>query len=256
MMKKVLISFILFIVVCTNIVYAQSLPTFKVGKLTYNNDEVSVPLELINNNGFNALGIKITYDTDSLEYIDGNLENLDGYELKGVTENKDHVIVIYAISTVEKSLFKSDGTIANLKFRIKEKAVDSSLKINVTDYGTNEDNYLDFFVENGVIRIPKDAKVNEKISIKDDNASNYTTSSEDVAEVDENGEVHFVGEGDVTIQSTDEYGMVINEHKYVVKNDTPKDRILIISILSLILVSIIALVSFKLISKKKTSSLK
>ncbi len=255
-MKKLLIGFVLFIVVCTNNVYAQSLPTFKVGKLTYNNDEISVPLELINNNGFNALGIKITYDTDSLEYIDGNLENLDGYELKGVTENKNHIIVIYAISTVEETLFKGDGVIANLKFRIKEKAVDSSLKINVTDYGTNENNYLDFFVENGVIRVPKDAKVDEKISIKDDNASNYTTSNEDVAEVDENGEIHFVGEGDVTIQSKDEYGMVINEHKYVVKSDTSKNKILVVSIFLLIVVSIISLISFNLISKKKASSSK
>lgn len=258
-MKKILL---IAIMVLSNIfiVNAEKLPTIEVGSYAANiNEEITIPVSIKNNIGFTYIGFKINYDIESLEYVDSKLIGLENFYLKEITNNKNNRIVMYAISLNDKDIIKKDTKLAEITFKVKKNAKTSDLKIEVTDLGTNENKNMKFQGISGKVTIAKEVKVNDSVDAKDfevENPKDYNWESSDpkIANVDENGEVTFKDNGEVTITQKDKDDNVINTKTYTVgkiaNNKTSSTSInnyliIIIVIVALLIIGIITYILIK-----------
>lgn len=268
-MKKILLTLILCLCFSLN-VKAKELPTFVVGSSNANKgDEIIIPISIKNNVGFAFIGFKLTFDTNSLEYIDGTIKNLDEFEIKQVTLNNKKKIVFYAITLSSDKMMKDDKQLLELKFKVLKEAQNSDLKLAVTDYGDSDLNQFKFKVENGKVNILNDAIVGNTENLNNDQEEDVTWESSDnnIAVIDEYGNVTFKDTGEVTITKKNNKGKIIDSKIYNVKEKEIKEvkvvnnkekttnihLLIIIIIISLFILLIGIAFIIRLILKRRTT---
>lgn len=91
----------------------DALPTAKPG------DEISIPLELSKNPGFNVADITVEYDVDNLLFVDAKCNNKFNITTPDDINGKVRCILDYSDSTKD---IKDTGEVITLKFKVKDKA--------------------------------------------------------------------------------------------------------------------------------------
>ncbi len=237
-MKKIFLIVVSLLCSLT-IVKADELPTIEVG--SYNaskGEEITIPVSIKNNVGFSFIGIKIAFDKDSLEFVSGDIIGLDKFTMKQVTENSSSQVVMYALTITDDVIMKEDTTFLKIKFKVKENAKNSDLKLNVTDYGNGDNGTLKFKGIDGKVSIINKVHVDDALDVKETVKENESTSEgkndksndtykwkssdESIATVDENGKIKFNKSGEVVITKMDKDGKVLNEETYKVED--PKNE--------------------------------
>lgn len=268
-MKKIILTLILCLCFSLN-VKAKELPTFIVGSSNANQgDEIIIPINIKNNKGFTFIGFKLTFDTNSLEYIDGTIKNLDEFEIKQVTLNDKKKIVFYAITLSSDKTMKDDNKLLELKFKVLKDAKNSNLDLEVTDYGDSELNQFKYEVENGKVTILNNVVVGDSENLNLNQAENVTWESSDnnKATIDEFGNVTFKDTGEVTITAKNKKGQIIDSKTYNVQDKEIKEvtiekptekassnNLQIIIIISLIILLISSIFIIRLFLKRRTLS--
>lgn len=258
-MKKILLILIsIFSIILLDNVKAKELPTFEVGSYdAINGEEFTIPITLSNNKNCSYLGFKITYDTNSLDYVNSSVNGLKNAQIKDIKINDDNVITLYALTVSEDEFIDDNGTIANITFKVKDQAKDSKVTIKVTDYGDIDLNKIDFKSIDGTITIYNKVEKDDEVNInneldKDTKVEEWTSSNEDIAQVDNDGNIKFKSDGEVTITGTDSNGNTITKtYKVGDEEDTKKEKedkkkfpINIIIIASVILIILVIVIIF------------
>ncbi len=246
-------------------VLAETVTTFTLNEITASSgNNITVNLDINNNPEFGMLAAKIYYDKNSLEYVSSEVKGLKNAILKGAEDNKKGAVVLYAIDLDKKKLMKDTGTILTIEFKINKSVTeDIPLKLEVTDFGVDENNLLKFETKNGIIHIKdkintkakEDSKtITEEIKekLKEENIKiedvTIESNNDEVAEVDEDGNVTIKKDGNVTIGATDKEGnTVYKEDLYIKNNVKKKNRLLkpIIYIIAFILVVGLGIIIWK-----------
>ena len=224
-MKKIILTLILCLCFSLN-VKAKELPTFVVGSSNANKgDEIIIPINIKNNIGFTFIGFKLTFDTNSLEYIDGTIKNLDEFEIKQVALNDKKKVVFYAITLTSDKMMKDDNQLLELKFKVLEDAKNSDLNLLVTDYGDSDLNQFKYEVENGKVTILNNVVVGDSENLNPSQEENVTWESSDntKATIDEFGNVTFKDTGEVTINKKNNKGKIIDSKIYNIKDKEIKE---------------------------------
>jgi len=229
-MKKILGIFLLLQLLWIPNVYAEELPTISVGSFdAYIGEKIVVPITIENNPGCSYLGIHVYYDMNSLEYVDSKLKGLENADTKDIVRSED-MITLYAMAYSENKSMNDNGVIAELTFNVKENAMTSTLRIEVTDFGGED--LVDYkFIENeGIVRINDKKAPNTKEDLTQSIPSytegdvTWKSSDENIATINEQGEVTFSNEGTTTITGTDSEGNVVVEKDYKVVDDHKENQ--------------------------------
>lgn len=262
-MKKILL---IAIIVLSNILFvrAEELPTIEVGSYNaINGEEITIPVSIKNNIGFTYIGFKIDYDIESLEYLDSKIIGLEDFSLKQITNNKNNRIVMYAISLDDSNMVNDDTKVAEIRFKVKDNAKTSDLKISETSFGTAQNRKMEIKTVDGKIVISKKVEKDDTISVSDDfNVENpqeykWESSDPDIATVDSDGKVTFKKNGEVTITQKDKDDVIINEKTFSVGKINNNDNsfklsfnvIIICSVILILLLGII--ITFWIFYKRK-----
>ena len=114
--------------------------------------EVNLAVSLSENPGLAYLKLKISYNTSALEFISAQNTGL----LTGTfTTSKSTDVNPYVIQWMGADNSNGNGTIANLKFRVKDNAAEGNYTISLTPEEAYNSNYDDvtFTVTNGAITV-------------------------------------------------------------------------------------------------------
>lgn len=258
-MKKILGMILLLICILFSNVYANELPTLTVGSFDASiGEEITIPITLENNrDGFACIGLKIGYDSKNLEYVSAKIKGLKEAQMKDISNTNDSIF-LYALVYDDDKILKDNGVIAEIKFKVKDNAITSDLKVVQLDYGDKELNRLEYKVNDGKIKIvEKEKKSSTKdlsslIENKENKKIKWKSSDNKIAIVDKDGKVTFKNNGTTVITAEDDDGNLLLEKEYKVtskdsKNDNKKE-ISIVGILVfifLVIVSIIAIIIFR-----------
>ncbi len=147
-------------------------PTFVVESATGRiGDTVTIAIKTKNNPGITGLKLSIGYDSDVLEFVEGQQSDFNG--MFSISPIENNPISIVWVDTV---LMSEDGTIALLTFRIKDDAAIGETNITVSYnleevYGEDAESPVAFAMENGVVNvisyIPGDVNKDDVINNKD-----------------------------------------------------------------------------------------
>ena len=259
-MKKLFFILIAIITILPiNIKEKKKKTTFSLNEVTSTvGSEITMKFNVDNNPEFGILAVKFHYDINKLEYISSKINGLENALLKNVESNNKGIIALYAITLDTKKLMNDTGNLVEMKFKIKDEVEeDIKIKVEVTDFGKDENTPIEFDSIDGNIIIKKEIEkvyinnttaLNEKID--DKNNVVWESSDEKIATVDENGNVEFKEAGNVTIKAKDkENNNVIYEKDYQVetKEKANNYNMIIISIIAILLIGIIVF----LIKRKK-----
>ncbi len=228
-MKRILGIYLLLQILLIPNVYAEELPTISVGSFdAYIGEKIVVPITIKNNQGCSYLGIKINYDDSSLDFLDSKIKGLENADLKDIQRDED-VITLYAMAFQDNKTMKDNGVIAELSFQVKENAVTSELRLEVTDYGGEDLVDFDFRQENGIIRIAERKVTNSTEDLTQSLPSSegvvtWKSSDESVTSINEEGIATFSKEGTSKITGLDSDGNIIIEKEYSVVDETKKAK--------------------------------
>ena len=263
-MKKKLFLVFIFLMIPLNI-FAEEKSTFSLNEVAASpGNNVTIKLNVENNPEFGILAVKLHYDIEKLEYISSEIKGMKNALLKDAESNDKGMIALYAITLDKKKLMDDTGTLLVLEFKIKDDVKeDCAIKLEVTDFGKDENTPIEFDSIDGNIKIKNDI---ESITIDDDVSLNdnideekeviWESSDEEIAAVDDDGNVEFKEDGNVTIRAKDKDDEeTIYEKDYYVKDKVKKknnkDNNYILIAVGLILLIIVGIVIFKKIRKKK-----
>ena len=228
-MKKILGILVVLQVLFVPNVYAKELPTISVGSFdAYIGEKIVVPVTIENNPGCSYLGIHIYYDTNSLEYVSSKLKGLSNSDMKDIVNSND-VITLYAMAFTEGKSINDNGVVAEITFTVKENAKTSTLRMEVTDFGGEDLVDYEFNQNDGTIRIAdkKDLNTSEDLTqLVPPNTNGeviWKSKDENIATVDDKGNVTFSNEGNTTITGLDKDGNVVIEKDYTVVDQNKKE---------------------------------
>lgn len=257
-MKKILMFITLLLFPIS--IYAEEATKFSLSEATASpGNNVTINLDMDNKQEFGVLTAKIYYDNTKLTYVSSELKGLDNSALNGVEKNEDKgIIAIYAINLSKNKLMKDNGNILTIEFTIKENTIDDiTLTLEIKDFGLVDSNNLKYNINNGIIHIKndietvqKDKKTSiidsvkeelKKQGISEDNIT-LSSSNDNIATVDDNGNIEFKKDGNVDIIVKDDEGNIVYSKEYFVKNNIKKNnRFLLPIIISLVVLSIISI---------------
>ncbi len=227
MLKKILIFGICLL---TLNVKAKELPIFTIGSSTaYKGEIVTIPITLKNNPGFSYLGVKIRYDSSKLDYVDSYLTaDFSAATLKGIEINDKKTITLYAI-TSDDTLIKSNGKIAEMKFKIlSDKIEDIKIEATIDNFGNNTNSEININKKDGIINIANHGIVGKNEVLEKDNFPEnnvtYKSTNDKVASIDKDGNITFNGNGNATIEVIDENGKTIYRKEYKVDTIPKKEQ--------------------------------
>ena len=225
-------------------------------------DVITVKLKVNNNPSFGILGAILDYDETKLEYKSSKIIGLDNAFMKDDNNNNGKVIM-YAFCINRDSLMNDTGDIYEVEFEvISEEVEKSKIKLEITDFAIDETETLNYTTKDSTITINQEIETvssSESISLKDEIESEteeiveWKSSNSDVAKVDENGNVTFKKNGDVTITATSNDNIIF-EKNYEVDNKGSNNTLIIGGIL--VGVIIIALITFYVIKRIKKNGKK
>lgn len=226
-------------------------------------DVITVKLKVNNNPSFGILGAILDYDETKLEYKSSKIIGLDNAFMKDDNNNNGKVIM-YAFCINRDSLMNDTGDIYEVEFEvISEEVEKSKIKLEITDFAIDETETLNYTTKDSTITINQKIETvssSESISLKDEIESEteeiveWKSSNSDVAKVDENGNVTFKKNGEVTITATSEDNIIF-EKNYKVNNKGFNNTLMTIGGI-IIGVIIIALATFYIIKRKKKNGKK
>lgn len=261
-MKRIILFILLML---PTIIFADEITTFSLNEVTASpGNNVTIKLNIENKQAFGVLTARVKYDNTKLEYVDSEVIGLKA-TLKGSDKNQDKgVVALYAITLDEKKLLKDNGDILKIEFKIKEKvSEDIPLTLEIVDFGISDTKPLEHKEKNGIIHVKtnvetvsKDKKETlydkAKEEIKDKEISKddieWTTSDENVASVDKDGNVTFKDNGNVSIEAKDKDGNTLYAKDYYVKDKVHKK--LKLSTIIIIIITIITIIVITLRRKK------
>ena len=156
-MKKRLFLIIIFLIMplC---VFAEEKTVFSLNDVTAApGSDITMKLNVENNPEFGVLAVKLHYDTEKLEYINSKIDGMENALLKDAETNNKGLIALYAITLDTKKLMNDTGTLLTIEFKIKENTEGTSdIKVEVTDFGKDENTPIEFVSKDGNIKIKKD----------------------------------------------------------------------------------------------------
>ena len=268
-MKKIIL-FILLLMFPT-IILADEITTFSLNEVTASpGNNVIIKLNIQNKQAFGVLTARIKYDNTKLEYVNSEVIGLKAM-LKGADKSNDKgVVALYAITLDEKKLMKDNGDILKVEFKINENVTeDIPLNLEIVDFGVNDSKALEYETKDGVIHVKTNVetvtkdkketlfdKAKEEIKNKEieKNDIKWTTSDENIATVDKEGNVSFKDNGNVTIEATDSEGNKLYTKDYYVKDKVKKKlklKTIIIIVIAIITIVVITLRRKKCLKEKK-----
>ena len=164
MLKKLMITFCLFILLIAINSYASTKTCFVIKDVTKSSDsdKVTISLSLENpNKNITSWSLDVKYDQTKLEFVNSRA----GKDLSAtfkLAENLSSESRV-AIGAVSFTGFKKAGDYYSLTFRVKDLSEDIPLEINLREISDSKGNLIDCEVKNGKILIPKnnDVKVEE-----------------------------------------------------------------------------------------------
>lgn len=225
-------------------------------------ETITVKLEINDNPSFGILGATLDYDETKLEYKSSKIIGLDNAFMKDYDNNNGQVMM-YAFCIDRDSLMDDTGNIFEVEFEvISEEVEKSKIKLEITDFAIDETETLNYTTKDSTITINRKTETvssSENISLKDEIEGQdeedikWHSSNTDVATVDENGNVTFKNNGEVTITATSEDNIIF-EKNYEVDNKGSNNTLIIGGIL--VGVIIIALATFYIIKRKKKNGKK
>ena len=226
-------------------------------------ETITVKLEINDNPSFGILGATLDYDETKLEYKSSKIIGLDNAFMKDYDNNNGQVMM-YAFCIDRDSLMDDTGNIFEVEFEvISEEVEQSKIKLEITDFAIDETETLNYTTKDSTITINQEIETvssSESISLKDEIESEteeiveWKSSNSDVAKVDENGNVTFKKNGDVTITATSNDNIIF-EKNYKVNNKGFNNTLMTIGGI-IIGVIIIALATFYIIKRKKKNGKK
>ena len=252
-MKKVLLFLITLVFIQIPLVHAEDKPTFSIKTIkSAPGQEISVSVNLKNNPNYQYVSLEIPLDMTQLEFTSCDINGYENAMMKRCDMNPNNELIFYALTMheEEEKLLKDTGDIIDIHLKIKDTASsDIPLVLKITGFGKGNNEKIDHDVEIGYIRISGDIEtktVNEKESLGNEiikieenkeNGNNnqsitWTSSDNEVAKVDEKGNVEFTGSGNTTITAVDEAGKKLYEKTYLVnkKKKNHDKKYLMISI--------------------------
>ena len=225
-------------------------------------ETITVKLEINDNPSFGILGATLDYDETKLEYKSSKIIGLDNAFMKDYDNNNGQVMM-YAFCIDRDSLMDDTGNIFEVEFEvISEEVEKSKIKLEITDFAIDETETLNYTTKDSTITINRKTETvssSENISLKDEIEGQdeedikWHSSNTDVATVDENGNVTFKNNGEVTITATSEDNIIF-EKNYEVDNKGSNNTLIIGGIL--VGVIIIALITFYVIKRIKKNGKK
>lgn len=225
-------------------------------------ETITVKLEINDNPSFGILGATLDYDETKLEYKSSKIIGLDNAFMKDYDNNNGQVMM-YAFCIDRDSLMDDTGNIFEVEFEvISEEVEQSKIKLEITDFAIDETETLNYTTKDSTITINRKTETvssSENISLKDEIEGQdeedikWHSSNTDVATVDENGNVTFKNNGEVTITATSEDNIIF-EKNYEVDNKGSNNTLIIGGIL--VGVIIIALITFYVIKRIKKNGKK
>ena len=225
-------------------------------------ETITVKLEINDNPSFGILGATLDYDETKLEYKSSKIIGLDNAFMKDYDNNNGQVMM-YAFCIDRDSLMDDTGNIFEVEFEvISEEVEQSKIKLEITDFAIDETETLNYTTKDSTITINRKTETvssSENISLKDEIEGQdeedikWHSSNTDVATVDENGNVTFKNNGEVTITATSNDNIIF-EKNYEVDNKGSNNTLIIGGIL--VGVIIIALITFYVIKRIKKNGKK
>ena len=243
-MKRILLMLCLLFMFIQNVNAANT--TFELTEAKgMKGDTITVKLKINSNPSFGILGAKLDYDETKLEYESSKIIGLDNAMMKDAAESKG-VVTLYAFSIDKDKLMDDTGDIFEVQFKIlSDESEESKIKLEITDFAIDEVESLRYTANDGIVAIEKSknkVSTSDTISLKDKidkQKVQWKSSNSDIAVVDENGNVTFKKNGDVTITATDGE-KVIFEKEYRVddnkKDNKQNNNIFIIVCVSLVVI--------------------
>lgn len=208
-------------------------------------DTITVKLKISSNPSFGILGVKLDYDETKLEYESSKIIGLDNAMMKDATESKG-VVTLYAFSIDKDKLMDDTGNIFEVQFKIlSDEAEKSKIKLEITDFAIDEVETLEYIANDGIVTIEKSkdkVSTSDTVSLKDEidkSKVQWKSSNSDIAVVDENGNVTFKKNGDVTITATDGEDIIFQKEYRVddnKKDDKLNNNIFIIGCISFVII--------------------
>ena len=254
-MKKLL--FFLMMLIIPVFIYAEEITTFSLNEVSsIAGGNVTIKLNMDNKQEFGVLTVRLHYDNTKLEYISSKINGLKAV-LRGTDKNVSKgLVVLYAINLGD-NLMNDSGNVWTIDFKVKDDVKeDIPLSLEIKDFGKDESNKLKYEKKDGLIKIKESINTIEKN--KTDNLSNnvkenekviWSSTDKDVAIVDENGNVSFTEDGNVTIEAKNEDGKVIFSKDYFVKEKS--NNYLIWYIAGAILLIVISIITWRIICQRK-----
>ena len=242
-------------------VYADKKTTFSLDTISAKSgSNVTINFNVKDNPAFGVLTAKIHYDITKLEFVDSSVNGLKKAVLKGADNNSSKgLVALYAITLSGK--LTDTGNLYTVEFKIKDGVKDNiPLTLEIVDFGEDENTPLEYDKVDGMIVLDENVRtvskekkesilsefkdiVREK-EIKEDEVT-FSSSDDNKATVDQDGNVTFKGDGNVTIVAKDDNGNVVFSKDYFVKkklNKFAKYKWPIIIGISLVLLIIIIII--------------
>jgi len=227
-MKKIFIILIVFVFCYTFNVKALDKSVFTVNSVSGTpGSEVVVSINLNNTSKYNSVGMFIPLNTLMVEYVSCEINGFSKASMKDCGLNPKNEVTFYAF-TINNNLFNESGNILDIKLKIKDNIdQDIPMTMSVNSFSKSTTENLEYDIVDGIIKI--NGKVEEKtINSKDslgkevDEDVVWSSSNDDVAKVDDEGNVSFKDIGNTTIVAKNKNGKTVYEKSYQVNKKKSK----------------------------------
>ena len=257
-MKKIFLIISLLALFYTMDVSALDKSVFTVSSINANpGDEVTISINLNNSSKYNTIGMFIPLNTLMVEYVSCKINGFSDASMKNCGYNPKNEVTFYALQA-DGDLLNDNGNILDIKLKVKENITeDIPLSIRINSFDKNSEK-LEYDIISGVIKLNGEVKTTsvdskEELGKEVDGEVEWSSTNDDVAKVDSNGNVSFKEIGNTTIVAKDKNGKTVYEKSYQVnkKEKFSIIKYLIIVAILLAIIGIIYVIIIAIIKKKK-----